>query len=158
MDEIKAILFDWGDTLMVDYPQFEGKMCNWPKVAAVEGAKETLIRLSKQYHLYLATNAQDSTLIEIESALQRVDLLAPLTGVFCKSELGVDKKSPEFYPTIVKRLGLPPSNILMVGDSIIKDITPAKQAGLQTVWLTQSGSHSDADTVCTDLTTLLESK
>ncbi|MBD1571604.1 HAD family hydrolase, partial [Aliivibrio sp. S10_S31] len=25
----KAYLFDWGDTLMVDFPNTQGKMCNW---------------------------------------------------------------------------------------------------------------------------------
>lgn len=28
----KTYLFDWGDTLMVDFPDQEGKMCNWSKV------------------------------------------------------------------------------------------------------------------------------
>ena len=31
-------LFDWGDTLMVDYVDAIGKMCDWPSVKAVDGA------------------------------------------------------------------------------------------------------------------------
>jgi putative hydrolase of the HAD superfamily len=155
MTTIKAVLFDWGDTLMVDYPQFGGKMCDWPKVEAVEGALEGLKRLSKHCPLYLATNAQESTVEDIELALDKVGLLPYLSGIFCKSELGVDKKSPEFYPAIVKQLALQPHQVVMVGDSIVKDISPAKQAGLPTVWLSNSDlSHPDADLVVPNLTVL----
>ncbi|EHK8978101.1 HAD family hydrolase, partial [Vibrio vulnificus] len=35
-------LFDWGDTLMVDFPEQNGKMCEWAIVEAVNGAHEAL--------------------------------------------------------------------------------------------------------------------
>jgi len=44
---IDVYLFDWGDTLMVDFPGVPGKMCNWDVVEAVDGAKEALEHLSK---------------------------------------------------------------------------------------------------------------
>jgi putative hydrolase of the HAD superfamily len=155
MTTIKAVLFDWGDTLMVDYPQYGGKMCDWPKVEAVDGALDGVKRLSKHCPLYLATNAQESTLCDIELALGRVGLLPYLSGIFCKSELGVDKKSAEFYPAIVKQLALEPHQVVMVGDSIIKDISPAKQVGLLTVWLSNSEiAHHDADLIVPNLTVL----
>ena len=32
----EIFLFDWGDTLMVDFPGVPGKMCDWDKVEAGE--------------------------------------------------------------------------------------------------------------------------
>lgn len=38
----KHYLFDWGDTLMVDFPNENVPMYLWENVAAVEGALEVL--------------------------------------------------------------------------------------------------------------------
>ncbi len=156
MKQLKAILFDWGDTLMVDF-NTPGKMNSWPEIAAVEGARETLTALAPHFTLYMATNAQDSTRQEIEAVLEKVSLKAGLNGVFCKADLGVDKMSDGFYPAILQKLQLEPNQVMMVGDSLVKDITPAKRCGLLTAWLTsEAQQHSDADFVINNLTQLLE--
>ena len=41
--EPSCILFDWGDTLMRVFPEFEGPMFTWPRVEVVSGIKETLV-------------------------------------------------------------------------------------------------------------------
>ncbi len=38
----EVYLFDWGNTLMVDFPVVSGKMCDWETVEVVEGAEEAL--------------------------------------------------------------------------------------------------------------------
>ena len=63
---INIYLFDWGDTLMVDFPDVIGKMCDWEIVKAVSGAKEALDVLSKHSQIYIATGAADSTELEIK--------------------------------------------------------------------------------------------
>ena len=70
----QVYLFDWGDTLMVDFPQFTGKMCDWEKVEAVSGAKSTLKKLSKSSKIYIATGASESSEDEIKSAFKKVEL------------------------------------------------------------------------------------
>lgn len=35
-----VFLFDWEDTLMVDFPGVPGKMCDWDVVQAVAGAEK----------------------------------------------------------------------------------------------------------------------
>lgn len=57
----RCLLFDWGDTLMRDFPQFSGSMATWPKVEMVDGADEVLQLLGTSWQLALATNAVDST-------------------------------------------------------------------------------------------------
>ncbi len=70
----KVYLFDWGDTLMIDFPDQTGKMCDWENVQAVNAALQTLEALSKQHQIYVATNAADSTESDIKLTFDRVGL------------------------------------------------------------------------------------
>jgi putative hydrolase of the HAD superfamily len=135
---IEVYLFDWGDTLMVDFPNAEGKMCHWENVEAVHGAKDTLGLLSQHAKIYIATGAADSKELEIKLAFERVGLSEYISGYFCQANLGLVKGSPEFLNAIVSRLNVPVSNIVMVGDNFEKDIEPAISVGIQPVWFTQN--------------------
>ncbi|WP_165312943.1 HAD family hydrolase [Vibrio ziniensis] len=132
-------LFDWGDTLMVDFADAQGKMCDWLKVEAVEGALETLQTLSQKHDIYIATNAADSCEQDIKSAFQRVKLSPFIKGYFCFENIGLSKKDPAFYSKIVSKLGVSPECVTMVGDSQINDVENALKAGLNAVWFSHSG-------------------
>lgn len=133
---MKVYLFDWGDTLMVDFPDVSGKMCNWERVEAVSGAKETLEALYVHSKIYIATGAADSTELEIKQAFERVGLSQFISGYFCKANLGLSKGSPEFLPAILEKLNIPAANVAMVGDNFEKDIKPAIAVGMQAFWFT----------------------
>ena len=45
------------------------------------------------------------------------------------------KPDPEIYRHAAEQIGLPPENILMVGDSFERDVRPAKSIGMKTAWL-----------------------
>jgi len=47
MNKIKAIIFDWGDTVMCDFPEYTGPMAYWPKVEVVPGIEKALQQLQK---------------------------------------------------------------------------------------------------------------
>lgn len=155
----RVILFDWGNTLMVDFPQYSGKMYLWPEVAAVSQSHITLEKLMKDYDIYVATNAQDSTESEIRSAFERAGLDKYINGYFCKSNLGMDKNCAAFYQTIINSLGHHASTVTMVGDSLDKDIYPARDAGLQTVYFNPHRHQVDENIVVIEcLSQLLEQK
>lgn len=135
---IEVYLFDWGDTLMVDFPNATGKMCDWVSVEAMTGAKETLATLSKDTPIYIATGATDSSETEIKQAFARVGLSQFICGYFCKANLGVEKGSPDFLKKIILKLNKPLENIAMVGDSFEKDIKPALAAGITPIWFTEN--------------------
>lgn len=135
---INVYLFDWGDTLMVDFPGFTGKMCDWEVVEAVTGAKEALEALSKHSKIYVATGAADSTELEIKHAFERVGLNQFISGYFCKANLGLSKGTPEFLNSILEKLKMPSVNVAMVGDNFEKDINPAISAGIKPFWFTQN--------------------
>lgn len=133
----KTYLFDWGDTLMVNFPDQSGKMCDWPTVEPIDGALETLEYLSQYHQVYIATNAADSSEQDIQQAFSRVGLDKFISGYFCKANLGIDKASPDFFPTIISRLNVPASSVTMVGDTLEKDIIPALKSGINAIWFTQ---------------------
>lgn len=133
---VKVYLFDWGNTLMVDNPNSAGKMCDWEKVEAIKGAKETLAALSKHSQIYIATGAADSTEQEVQKAFERVDLSQFIAGYFCKANLGLSKGNPEFLQAILSKLKIPAAHVAMVGDNFDKDIKPALAVGVQPYWFT----------------------
>jgi putative hydrolase of the HAD superfamily len=144
---IEVYLFDWGDTLMVDFPDVSGKMCHWGKVEAVYGAREALEILAKTAQIYIATGAADSTELEIKLAFERVGLSQFITGYFCQENLGFLKGSPGFLSSILNKLNTPLANIAMVGDNFEKDIKPAINAGIKPIWFTQKNIENSHDNV-----------
>lgn len=139
----KVYLFDWGDTLMVDFPNQSGKMCHWNEVQAVDGAKDMLRVLSQHHSVYVATNAADSSESDIKQAFERVGLDTYISGYFCKSNLGIGKGTAEFFHKIVRELGVDYDSVVMVGDSLDKDIDPAIKAGIEAIWFNHGDQRSE---------------
>ena len=135
----KVYLFDWGDTLMVDFPDQMGKMCEWVNVKAVDGARQTLEALSKKNQIYVATNAANSDESDIKLAFERVGLSPFIAGYFCKANLGIGKGTPDFFHRVVGALNVDSKSVIMVGDSYDKDIEPAIKAGIQAIWFNPEG-------------------
>ena len=57
MRESRCVLFDWGNTLMRDFPEARGPMADWPRVETLPGVEEVLRQLRPRWTLALATNA-----------------------------------------------------------------------------------------------------
>lgn len=129
-------LFDWGDTLMIDFPDMTGKMCDWDHVETMTYAKEALRYISQKARIYIATAAEQSFPEDIEKAFRRTGLHRYIDGYFCKHNTGYIKPAPEFYRAILKQLCAAPDVVTMVGDSLEKDILPAHRLGFKTIWIT----------------------
>lgn len=140
---IHAICFDWGGTLMSNDGPDGVPMCYWRRIAVVPGARECLEALQGFSRLCVATNAADSSRALIERALDRVGLLALISDVFCFKELGCGKAQPEYWAAVLERLGLPPSHVVMVGDSLEHDVLAPRRSGLQSLWFNEDGARSD---------------
>jgi len=128
-----TIVFDWGNTLMKVFPEFQGPMVNWPKVEAMKGVLYALDKLYKNSRLYLATNAKESNAIQVRAALARVGLEQYFVDVFTQNEIGFDKSDPDFFDEIRCKVG--PTDIpLMVGDDYFGDIITSNHAGWNGAW------------------------
>ena len=132
--KIHTLVFDWGNTLMVDFPQYHGKMKDWPEIKVIHGVEETLSNLSNQYHLVLATNAENSSKKDIHQALTRGNLDEYFSHIYNFQELRVKKPSPEFFYKIQKSVNCQPNEIVMIGDDYKTDMNGAKQAGWKAIW------------------------
>ena len=151
-----CLLFDWGNTLMVDFPDFKGPMFKWPQVEAVENASQVLAALSKNWFIALATNAQDSSKEEIMKALERVDLLKYLPKIYCSKSVGYAKPSLEFFFFILKDLGLAKEEIFMIGDDFEKDIQGANRFGIPAIWFNQKDNKKVENNLCRTIYDLKE--
>lgn len=135
-----ALVFDWGNTLMKVFPQFQGPMAAWPQVEAEAGIREALEALRERHVLAVATNAADSGAPQVWQALNRVGLDEFFQAVFTSRELGgAHKPSPAFFRQIESVLDEPPHRLVMIGDDYRADILGAKLAGWRAVWYNPSG-------------------
>ena len=134
---IKALVFDWGDTIMRDLP-FEGAMKDWPIVSLVPEADEILSQLKEDYLLVLGSNAGDSSSRNIHEALKRVGVDHYFHHVFSSSDIGYEKPHPKFFHYIQKELNIEASELVMIGNSCKKDIRGAKSAAWKTIWFNEN--------------------
>jgi putative hydrolase of the HAD superfamily len=146
---IPAVIFDWGDTLMRDFPQFEGAMVHWPRVERLPGVMETLLSLKGRVVLCVASNAGDSDAELMGRALERAGIRHFFDHLWTSRELGASKPAIAFFQAVLRELELEPPSCVMVGNDYEKDIVPAKAAGMWTVRLAPSPAPRapDADTV-----------
>jgi putative hydrolase of the HAD superfamily len=141
MNKTKAIIFDWGDTVMRDFPAYPGPMAYWPEVEAVAGIETALQQLRKDFICCLASNAVDSDADLVGLALSRVNLRQYFQYLFTSRELGFKKPDPAFYRELLRMMNLQPEDCIAVGNDYEKDILQAKLIGMHTVWFsTHQGS------------------
>lgn len=62
-------------------------------------------------------------------------------------EVGLKKPDPEIYKRMLEKLGLGPSKVLMIGDSIYCDVQGPKSVGMDAVLLDRSGTSRSVDAV-----------
>lgn len=136
---LKALLFDWGDTVMTMLPDARGPMAHWPRVQAVEGARGAMESVRHRYRLFLAANAGESGAPLVREALARVQMGSCFEDVFTAKELGPRKPDPAFFRAILDRVGCQPTAAVMIGDDLRVDIEGARRAGLWAIWFNPQG-------------------
>lgn len=143
---------------MRDIPGQVGPMAEWPRVEAMPGAAEALDAFPTGWVQCVATNAQDSGGGEVARALARVGLREKLSAFFTSGELGVAKPDPGFFQEVARRLKIPPTRLLSVGNDYRKDVEPAKAVGMGTLLVAEKPPFQDlpeADLVVPDLRRLV---
>ncbi|NLE03633.1 MAG: HAD family hydrolase [Crenarchaeota archaeon] len=139
---IKALVFDWGDTLMRDFPEYDGPMAYWPKVELMPNVYNSLKTLSNKYVCCAASNAGDSDSILMRKAFKRVGINDFIRYAFTSKELGFSKPDIRFFHMIVNKTGFKPDEIVMTGNDYEKDIKPAKLAGLHTIFYSKQDDQT----------------
>jgi len=132
----KVVIFDWGDTVMRDFAGFPGPMVDWPRVETIDGIEESLAIISSHFTTCLASNAGNSNAELMGLALERVGIRSYFTHLFTSKELGYKKPDSNFFIEIASRLGVNPTECIMIGNDYEKDIVPSKMVGMKTILYT----------------------
>jgi putative hydrolase of the HAD superfamily len=83
--------------------------------------------------------------------LRRTGLAGRVGPVWTVEDLGVAKPDPEAFRLACERWGLPPSQVLSVGDRHDLDVRPARSAGLAAVLIDRRAAGPDRITSLRDL-------
>ena len=121
-------------------------------------SREVLLQLKQQYPMVLVSNFYGN----IATVLKEFKLDGIFDTIIESAVVGVRKPDPQIFTLGVEALGMQPDEVVVVGDSMDKDIIPAGKAGCHTVWFKGEGwtndpvDESPAGKVITDLTQILE--
>jgi len=109
----------------------------------VEGAREMLEELHKNYRLYVASNG----LVRIqESRLKLSNIGHYFSDVFTSQRNGACKPNKEFFEYCFARIpDFKREETIIVGDSLTSDIKGGINAGIRTVWLNRYKMQNTTD-------------
>ena len=108
-------------------------------VAETSKSREVLLSLKKQYPMVLVSNFYGN----IATVLKEFKLDGIFDTIIESAVVGVRKPDPKIFTLGVEALGMQPDEVVVVGDSMDKDIIPAAKAGCHTVWFKGEGWTND---------------
>ena len=98
-------------------------------------SREVLLQLKERYPMVLVSNFYGN----IATVLKEFGLDSIFLHIIESAVVGVRKPDPRIFSMGVDALGMSCEDVVVVGDSIDKDIIPAKSIGCQTVWFKGEG-------------------
>lgn len=107
----------------------------------VEEARPVLEALYARYPMVLVSNFYGN----VEAVLADFDLRRYFQAIIESAVVGVRKPDPAIFALGVEALGLKPGEVLVVGDSLRKDILPAESLGCHTAWIKGKGWTAEED-------------
>ena len=129
-----TVLFDWGNTVMRDYPEITIPMVEWDEIEIIDGIADVLTTLhASGRRIVLTTSASISNEEEIWGALKRGGLDTYFSKIYCFKNTHLPK-GEAFYRHILNDLGIPASDALMVGDGFESDVQIPNSLGIYAVW------------------------
>ena len=141
---IKALLFDWGDTIMRDFPDKSGPMASWDKVEWIPFLEDVLKNgISQKFLCVVASNSGDSDTELMIKALDRIHATEYFYDFYTSHDFGVEKPDKRFFETILHLLKINPDEAIMIGNNYHKDIEGAKSAKIPTIFFNETEHKKD---------------
>ena len=131
---LRRMLADFGRApTEAEVQAFGGSVAEWPPFPDSAAA---LARLHERFKLGVITNCDDDLFAASEARLgMRFD------WVVTAEQAKRYKPNPRGFELMFERVGLPPSRILHVAQSLFHDHVTAKRLGLSTVWVDRRGDR-----------------
>lgn len=86
--------------------------------------------------VFLLSNAQR---LFTEPEMRRLGLWDRFDEIFISSDYGIKKPDPDYFRLALQAAGVPPEHCLMVGNSPVDDMPPARALGIRTCFLNTDG-------------------
>ncbi len=113
--------------------RFGGSVADWP---AFPDSPAALQRLHERFRLAVITNCDDDLF-----AASQAKLDVTFDWVVTAQQAARYKPNPRGFELMFERVGIPPSRILHVAQSLYHDHVPAKRLGLTTAWVNRRGDR-----------------
>lgn len=115
--------------------------CDNAARSCIDEARPMLEALHERYPMMLVSNFYGN----IDEVLRDYGIRHLFKGIIESAVVGVRKPNPTLFRLGVDALELEPHEVLVVGDSLRKDIEPAEQLGCHVLWLKGKGWTADED-------------
>lgn len=147
--ELKALLFDLGDTLIeekIDEPHQLHKL----SLRLKPFAHQILEVLARRYQIAIVSDTETSPESSVWLALGNLGVNSYISAIVTSTDLGVTKPHPQMFLTALRRLGAQPNEAIMIGNDPDRDICGAHALGITTVLYKNSkynrpGAEMNAD-------------
>ncbi len=142
---IWAILFDLGDTLMIETSEVKDATDRTLRAEFYPGAAELVWAVKRQGYLVgLVADAWDTT---VRNALRQHGIEDAFDVLAVSESVGVEKPDPRIFRHALAGMGLRPSegaHVAMVGNRLKRDIRGANGLGLVSVWMHHNDRYETA--------------
>lgn len=135
--ELEALSTGEEMTAAIDYHKADdiAAYCDRRARHCIALAQPVLESLCTRMPLVLVSNFYGN----IESVLQAYHIRHFFKSIIESAVMGVRKPDPALFSMGIDALGLQPQQVLVVGDSLRKDIEPAQSLGCHVLWLKGKG-------------------
>lgn len=120
---------------VAQYAALIARYCYEAAKNSVKEARPVLELLHAKYPMVLVSNFYGN----VEAVLKDFDLRKYFGSIIESAVVGVRKPDPRIFSLGVEALGMRPEEVLVVGDSLKKDILPAESIGCSTAWIKGKG-------------------
>lgn len=110
----------------------------------MSGMTYVIEKLSTKMRLAVISNTRSHGLID--GIVRKLGVRELFDPFITSDAFGWRKPNPRIYQAVLDAWGCPPGRILMVGDSVRKDVRGPQAVGIQVVWLQTTAGDTQDDT------------
>ncbi len=112
-------------------------------VALIENVYDIIKYLyHKEYQLYIVTNG----LIKLQKPrITNSKISKYISDIIVSEEVNSCKPNPEIFNVLLNKINMKSNEVIMIGDSLEKDIKGAENANIKAIWYNPNNSSNDTD-------------